>query len=148
MNACDDPEFDRTLRESMIARPQPASISNLAYRAMERAREHMRLAAAEQLHALSRLRRRSRWVGLVATVLIAIVVALGAKKLSSAGLLGVSSAATTVTDSTSSDDATATGFGSITLGAVVTAELLAVTMILLSAGMTSSRPAYAEPLFY
>lgn len=148
MNVFDDPEFEPTLRRSMVARPEPASISNLAFRAMQRAREQIRLAAAEQLRALSRLRRRSRWVGIVAAVLIAAVVALGAKKLANGGSLSVSSTATTSADSTSSDNAASTGAGSVTLGVAITAELLVVAMILLSAGAASSRPVQGEPIFY
>ena len=146
----DDREFEPVLRTAMLARPQPASISNLAYRAMERAREDIRLAAAEQWRALCRLRRRSRWVGVVATLLIAAVIAIGAKKLTDGGLssLSVPAAATTTTDSTSSEDATAAGSSSVTLGVVVTAELLVVAMILLSAGAASSRPIHGDPILY
>jgi hypothetical protein len=75
---------------------------------------------------------------------------VGTKKLSDSGLIGGSTTSTTV-DSTNADSSSTTASGStstFTLGVELTAELLVVVMILLSTGIASSRPDYAEATFY
>ncbi len=132
VNEC---EFEPVVREAMQARPQPRSISNLAFRAMELARERARVLARRQLEGFLRLRRRTRWMGMIAAVLVAVVVWVGATKL-------VNTRATTgYTTNTSSEqgatDSASTGNGpTVSAGSVVTAELLVVAMILLSGGIS------------
>ena len=133
MSLIDDHEFEPVVREAMQARPQPHSISNLAYRAMEMAREHARALARRQLEGFLRLRRRGRWLGAVATMLVAIVLAVGANQLFNSNTI------VSTSESASSDSAAASS-GNTTLGILLVAELLVVAMILLSAGAASSRP--------
>ena len=139
MKPIDDVEFDHLLRDAMRSRPEPRAMSNLAHRAIALAREQVATAARKRLERLAGQRRRNRWLGLVATLLIAGVVALGAKKLSDSGALDNSSASATTSDSTSSDSSS-TSSSTITVGAALTAELLVVALILLSASMASPRP--------
>jgi hypothetical protein len=150
MNPIDESEFEPFVREAMQARPQPRSISNLAFRAMELAREQARVLARRQVDAIVRLRRRTMWVGMVATILIAVVVWLGAKKISDTGALGAttSSTATTTSDQSTSDSSSSSS-NSVTLSPslVVTAELLVVAMILLSAGIAWPRAEGPEAMF-
>ncbi len=144
-------EFEPFVREAMQARPQPRSISNLAYRAMELAREQARILARRQLEALVRLRRRAMWVGMGATILIAVVVWAGAKKLSETGVIGTATNSATVTTtsdpSTSDSSSSSANSAALSPALVVTAELLVVAMILLSAGIASPRPEGGEAIF-
>ena len=142
MTKVNDAEFEPIVYEAMQARPEPRSISNLAYRAMELARHHALGAARRQLEGLLRLRRRSRWVAAVAAVLITLVVFAGAGKVQRAESVWTdSSLMVTETDSVSTLDSWAVSVG-------LTCELLVVGMILVSAGVTSSRPESAEHTFY
>jgi hypothetical protein len=133
MSLIEDREFEREVREAMQARPQPHPISNLAYRAMELAREHARALARRQLDGFQRLRRRGRWLGAVAAMLIAIVLAIGANQLSNSNT-------TVTTFDSASSDSTTTSSGNTTLGILLVAELIVVAMILLSVEAASSRP--------
>jgi hypothetical protein len=143
MNLIDDQEFEPVVREAMIARPQPASISNLAYRAIELARSQSILVARGQIEFIARMRRRSQWVGIAALVLIVVVVLAGMQRLSNAGLIGGTATVSTTVNSNSADLSSAAGSVG-TLGVQLTAVFLAVAMILLSAGIASSRPDYAQ----
>ncbi len=148
MTYIDDPEFEPVIRDAMRSRPEPGAISNLAYRAIERARAQTAMLAREQLELLWRMRRRNRWVAMAASVLIAVVVFVGVKKLSDAGLLGGTASTSATLDSNSSDStSTSASGGAMTLGVELTVELLVVAMVLLSAGIASSRPEYGEATF-
>jgi len=106
------------------------------------------MLAREQLELLWRMRRRNRWVAMAASVLIAVVVFVGVKKLSDAGLLGGTASTSATLDSNSSDStSTSASGGAMTLGVELTVELLVVAMVLLSAGIASSRPEYGEATF-
>jgi hypothetical protein len=148
MNLIDDQQFEPLVRDAMRARPEPASISNLAYRAIERARAQTSLLAREQLELWARIRRRNGWVAVAASVLIAVVVFVGVKKLSDAGLLAGSTTSVSSVDSTSSDTSSNSGGIAISATVALTAELLVVALILLSAGAASPRPEYTDVLSY
>jgi len=130
MSLIEDREFEPVVLEAMQARPQPHPISNLAYRAMEIARERARVLAHRQLEGFLRMRRRGRWLGVVAAMMITIVLAVGANQLSN------SNTTATTSDSTSSDSTT-TSSGNTTLAILLVAELIVVAMILLSAEASS-----------
>ena len=130
MSWIEDREFEPVVREAMQARPQPHPISNLAYRAMEIARERARVLAHRQLEGFLRMRRRGRWLGVVAAMMITIVLAVGANQLSN------SNTTATTSDSTSSDSTT-TSSGNTTLAILLVAELIVVAMILLSVEASS-----------
>ena len=141
MTLVNDREFEPLVYQAMQARPQPRSISNLAYRAMQLAREQARALARTQLEGLLRLRRRTRWVAAVAAVLITLVVFAGARKLQKAESAETASSIVTETDSvrTTSD--------TWVLSVGLTAELLVVGLILAFGGVSSPRPE-PETLFY
>lgn len=141
MTLVNDSEFEPLVYQAMKARPQPRSISNLAYRAMQLAREQARALARVQLEGLLRLRRRTRWVAAVAAVLITLVVFTGARRIQKSESTGTgSSSNVTETDSASTND-------TWVLSAGLTAELLVVGLILAFGGVSSSRPE-PETLFY
>ena len=131
VNEC---EFEPIVREAMQARPQPRSISNLAFRAMELAREQARALARRQLEGLIRLRRRTMWVGMVAAVLVAAVVWVGATKLAKAGAATTGYMTNASSEQGATDSASADSGPALTAATAVTAELLVVAMILLSGG--------------
>lgn len=136
----DDPAFEQLLRSAMRARPQPAAASNLAHRAIEMARAQAAVEAREHLQMLTRLRRRNRFVGLAASILITLVLVLGAQRVYKTGLFTDSS----TTTSTSSDSSSSTSSSiAVPLGVAVTAEALVVALILLSAGPPEPRPTFA-----
>jgi ferric-dicitrate binding protein FerR (iron transport regulator) len=138
--SADDMEVDELLRSAMRARPQPAPASNLVHRAVELARAHAAAEAKQRLQMLSRLRRRNTLVGLAASILIAMVVLIGAQRVYKTGLLNDSS----TTTSTSSDSTSSTTSSiAVPLGVAVTAEALVVALILLSAGPPDPRPTFA-----
>jgi ferric-dicitrate binding protein FerR (iron transport regulator) len=138
MTRINDGDFEPVVREAMHARPQPRPISNLAYRAMELAREQARALARQQLEGLTRLRRRTRRVGISAAVLIALVVWAGAMKLSNSWTS--STASTTASADGNSDSTSTTSSDTTTPGAALTAEMIVVALILLSAGVAWSCP--------
>ena len=136
----DDPGFEQLLRSALRARPQPAAASNLAHRAMELARARAAVEARQRLEMLMRLRRRNRFVGLAASILIALVLLIGAQRVYKTGLFTDS----TTTTSTSSDSTSSTTSSiAVPLGVAVTAEALVVALILLSAGPPDPRPSFA-----
>ena len=136
----DDIAFETLLRGALHARPQPPAASNLAHRAIELARAHAAAEARQRLQMLTRLRRRNRFVGLAAGILIAGVVLFGAQRVYKTGLFTDSS----TTTSTSSDSTSSTTISiAVPLGVAVTAEALVVALILLSAGPHDPRPNFA-----
>ena len=137
MSWIEDREFEPVVREAMQARPQPHSISNLAYRAMEMAREHARALARRQLEGFLRLRRRRLWIGAVAAMLIALIIAVGVRNLPTS--TGLDDSISTSTDGSSSDSIFSSSFGSPSFAILLDAELIVVAMILLSADAGSPR---------
>jgi hypothetical protein len=135
MSWMNESEFEPVVREAMQARPQPRSISNLAFRAMELARQQARVLARPQLEGLIRLRRRTMWVGMVAAILVAVVVWVGASKLVKTGAMTMGYTNNTSSEQSATDSASSGNGPILSAGAVVTAELLVVAMILLSGGM-------------
>jgi len=143
-----DREFEPVICEAMRARPEPGSISNLAYRAMQRAREQARIVARRQLEGLMRLRRRGRWVGAVGAVMIAVVVLVGAKKVAESGVFGTASAVTSSESGTSDSTSTTSSTDTMSIGVGLMAELLVVVLILLSVGAASYRKEASETVYY
>jgi len=131
MTWIDDREFEPVVREAMQARPQPRSISNLAHRAMELARQQASALARRQLEGLVRLRRRTMWLGVISAVMIAVVIWAGAVKLTDAGTAS-NLTFTTATSSDQGSDSTSSTSSTLSPALVITAELLVVAMILLS----------------
>jgi hypothetical protein len=135
----DDIAFETLLRGAMHARPQPAAATNLAHRAIERARAQAAAEAKQRLLMLTRLRRRNRFVGLAASLLIAGVFLIGGQRVYKSGFFTDSSTTSSISsDSTSST----TSSIAVPLGVAVTAEALVVALILLSAGPPDPRPAF------
>jgi hypothetical protein len=138
----DDPAFEQLLRAAMRARPEPPIASNLAHRAVERARAQMAEEARAQLGMLSRLRRRNRLVGLAAGVLISLVILVGGQRVWNSSFW-TDSSATTISASSDSTSSSTTSTGTITLGVALTVEALIVALILLSSGASDPRPTFA-----
>lgn len=136
----DDPGFEQLLRSAMRARPQPAAPTNLVHRAIELARAQAAAEAKQRIEMLIRLRRRNRFVGLAASILIAMVLLIGAQRVYKTGLFTDSS---TTTSSTSDSTTSTTSSIAVPLGVAVTAEALVVALILLSAGSSDPRPTFA-----
>ena len=135
----DDPGFEQLLRSAMRARPQPAAPTNLVHRAIELARAQAAAEAKQRIEMLIRLRRRNRFVGLAASILITMVLLIGAQRVYKTGLF-TDSATTT---SSTSDSTSSTTSIAVPLGVSVPAEALVVALILLSAGSSDPRPAFA-----
>lgn len=135
----DDVEFDHLLRQVMPARPEPRAKIDVVQRAIEKARLAECLVAHARLERLARYRRRNRITGIVAALLIAAVLAIGSLRLWRSGALFSSDANNA--DSTSSDVSTQSSGASLSPTVLLTAELLAVALVLLSAsGTLSTRP--------
>ena len=148
MTWTDDAEFEPVVRDAMRARPDLPSISNLAFRAMELARAQARELAARQIEGWVRMRRRARWTGVVAAVLIAIVVWTGVRKASDAGGAATSAAANTTEQTSTDSNSSGSSTGAFSAGGALTAELLVVAIILLSTGIFWSRPGEGEIVFH
>ena len=131
MSWISDHEFEPMVREALQARPEPRSISNLAYRAMEIARQQARALARRQLEGLIRLRRRTIWVGWISAALIAIVMSAEVMKLTDAGTANYSTTSVSSEHSASDSSSPAT---------VLTGEMLVVAIILLSVRGNYERP--------
>jgi hypothetical protein len=149
MTWIDDREFEPVVREAMRARPEAGSISNLAYRAIERAREQARAMARRQLEGLMQLRRRRQWIGAVAAALIAVVVMVGAKRLSDSGAWGTTTgvSVSNFNSSGNASDSTSSSSDMLTPSDGLMAELLVVGLILLSAGVALSRSEGNESVY-
>ncbi len=137
-------DFEHLLWQAMHARPEPAAARDLARRSMNIALDD----AARSAPHLRRIARHQRWnraVGLAAAAMVAIVVALGAVRLSHQ--TGTSIFSSTDSDSASvrsaSTDSSSTSSDTFTIqsSTLLTAELLVAALVLLSAaGPLLARP--------
>ena len=123
----DDFEFDRLLTEALTARPERQPVSDLAQRAMnlaiaEPASIFTRTPASmspEVIQKLARLRRRSRLVAIAASLLIGLMIALGASRVVNGGYLNDALGLST-TDSTTPSSTTSSTSSSVSLSVVLT----------------------------
>jgi hypothetical protein len=133
----DDFEFDQLLTAALAARQEHPAASDLAQRAMNLALAQpvsifARTAGSlvpEAIQKLARLRRRNRIVAVAASLLIGLMIALGASRVVNGGYLNDALGLST-TDSTTS--ATSTTSTSLSLGVVLTGEVLLVALFLLT----------------
>ena len=145
MNDGDD-DFENFLRRAMHARPEPAAAADLARRSMNVVRSDA-ARAAPHLQRISRHRRWNRVVGLAAAALVAIVVALGALRLSRQTGTSIFSSSDSTSASATSTDSSSAGSDTFTLqsSTLLAAELLVAALVLLSAaGPLLARPGAAD----
>src|ERR1700722_14369233 len=136
----DDVEFDRLLTEALAARPEYPAAANLSQHAMYLAMARpASIRAAKAIEKLARLRRRHRLVAVAASLLIGVLIAIGATRIVNGGYLndalGLSSTDSTTASSTSTSSST-----SLSLGVVLTGEALLVALFLLTFAGLAQRP--------
>jgi len=135
----DDFEFDRLLIEALAARPEHPAATDLSRRAMGLAQAQpssilgaQTAISAQTIEKLARLRRRNRLVAVAASLLIGVLVAIGATRVINGGYLddalGLSSTDSTATTTSTSGSSSS----SLSLGVVLTGEALLVALFLLT----------------
>jgi len=143
----EDDEFDRLLNEALSARPEHQPAADLAQRAMNLALAQPisifsrvpRSLSPEAIRKLARLRRRNQIVAIAASLLIGLLIALGASRVVNGGYLNDALGLSTTDSSTASTSTTSTST-SLTLGVVLTGEALLVALFLLTFAGLAQRP--------
>ena len=143
----DDFEFDRLLSEALSARPEPRPGDDLAQRAMNLALAQpisifSRVPGSvspEAIQKLARLRRGNQIVAIAASLMIGLLIALGASRVISGGYLDDALGLSTTDSATASTSTTSTST-SLTLGVVLTGEALLVALFLLTFAGLAQRP--------
>jgi hypothetical protein len=141
----DDFEFDEMLTAALTARPEHPVVTDLAHRAMDLARAQSvsilsRVPASlspQAIQELARLRRRNRLVAVAASLLIGLMIALGASRVVNGGYLNDALGLSTTDLSTTS--ATTSTSTSLSLGVVLTGEVLLLALFLLTFAGISHR---------
>ena len=141
----DDVAVDDLLRAAMQARPEPASIPDLAAKAMARAGRTDNARQADRARRLARQRRWGQIASIAAVLLIVAMITVAARRMWERGDLTASSSSTSTEVSTdpaaspaanSSEDTsttpTSTSSTTGTIAVVFVAELLVLGVVLLS----------------
>jgi predicted anti-sigma-YlaC factor YlaD len=146
----DDIEFDRLLTAALAKRPEHRPAADLAQRAMNLAMQQptsifsytQASISPEAIQKLARLRRRNRRVAIAASLLIGILIALGASRVVNGGYLNDTLGLSTADSSTAAATATGTTSTStsLSLGVVLTGEALLVALFLLTFAGLAQRP--------
>jgi hypothetical protein len=141
-----DDEFESFLRRAMHARPEPAAAPDLARRSMNIVLSDS-VRTAPHLERITRHQRWNRVVGLAAAALVAIVIALGAVRVSHQTGTSIFSSSDSTSVSSASTDSSSSGSDTFTIqsSTLLTAELLVAALVLLSAaGPMLARPGAAD----
>ena len=143
----DELEFDRLLAAALAARPEHQLATDLAQRAMRLAIDQPTSlfsaapasASPAAIRKLAQLRRRNQLVAIAASLLIGILIALGASRVVKGGYLNDALGLATA-DSATASSSTTSSSSTLTLTVVLTGEALLVALFLLTFAGLAQRP--------